>query len=90
MIDLLTPWRAEAAIKQQADMARRMNGRQPDPNTGKYLGAALVLLFAGICYYVYYVNSKLKEAGLLNRKPKPLSKKKLEKLRQKDQKKVKL
>ena len=67
-----------------------MNGRQPDPNTGKYLGAALLLLFAGVCYYIYYVNSKLKAAGLLDRKSKPLSKKKLEKLRAKDQKKVKI
>lgn len=76
-------------VRQQAEAAMRKNGRQADPNTPYYLGATLLLLFVAVVGYVVYVNQKLKEAGLLDRKNKPLSKKKLEKERAKNSRKVK-
>ncbi len=79
----------EAAIQAQADKARRMNGRQPDPNTGTYLAVALLLLFVGVIGYIVYVNRKLKEAGLMG-SSKHLSKKKLEKLKMKEQQRKKI
>jgi len=47
------------------------------------------VLFLAVVGYVFWVNQKLKEAGLLDRKPKALSKKKLEKERAKAQRKAK-
>lgn len=76
-------------VRAQAQAAMRKNGRQPDPNTPYYLGATLLVLFLALVGYVVYVNQRLKEAGLLDRKPKALSKKKLEKERAKAQRKVK-
>lgn len=79
----------EQFVKQQADQALRKNGRQADPNTPYYLGVTLAVLFLAVVGYVMYVNRKLKEAGLLDRKPKALSKKKLEKERAKASRKTK-
>jgi Tfp pilus assembly protein PilN len=76
-------------VKLNAEQALRKNGRQADPNTPMYLGITLVVLFCAVVGYVMYVNQKLKEAGLLDRKPKHLSKKKLEKERAKAQRKTK-
>lgn len=76
-------------VRMQAEQAMRKNGRQADPNTPYYLGATLLVLFMALVGYVVYVNQKLKEAGLLDRKPKQLSKRKLEKERAKASRKVK-
>lgn len=58
----------ERMVRAQAEQAMRKNGRQADPNTPYYLGATLLLLFVAVVGYVVYVNQKLKEAGLLDRK----------------------
>ncbi|EWM29769.1 hypothetical protein Naga_100022g20 [Nannochloropsis gaditana] len=69
----------EAAVQEAADRVRRANGRQPDPNTGKHLAVMLFILFVCIVGYIVWVNRKLKEAGLTGKRPKHLSKKKMEK-----------
>lgn len=58
----------ERMVRAQAEATMRKNGRQADPNTPYYLGATLLLLFVAVVGYVVYVNQKLKEAGLLDRK----------------------
>lgn len=80
----------EAAVQKAADQARRSNGRQPDPNAGKYLAVMLVLMFLGVVGYIMWVNRKLKEAGLMDKRRKQLSKKKLEKEKMREQQKKKI
>jgi hypothetical protein len=80
----------EAAVQAAADKARRANGRQPDPNAGKYLAIMLVLAFVGVAAYIVWVNRKLKEAGLTDRRHKQLSKKKLEKAKMREQQQKKI
>jgi len=79
----------EAAVQAAADKARRANGRQPDPNAGKYLAVLLVLAFVGVVAYIVWVNRKLKEAGLMDKR-KQLSKKKLEKAKMREQQQKKI
>jgi|EP00624_Nannochloropsis_granulata_P002254 hypothetical protein len=80
----------EAAVQAAADKARRANGRQPDPNAGKYLAVMLVLAFLGVVAYIVWVNRKLKEAGMMDKRRKQLSKKKLEKAKMREQQKKKI
>lgn len=84
------PTPTEQVLRMQADKAMRKNGRQPDPNTPYYLGATLALLFLALVGYVVWVNRVMKQAGLLDRKPKALSKKKMEKERAKEAQRKKI
>jgi hypothetical protein len=70
---------SEEGFKAAADDMMRKNGPQPNPNTKYYVFSTLVLFFLLVVAYIMWVNKQLKEAGLLDRKRKLPSKKKLEK-----------
>lgn len=70
---------AEEGLSAAADDVLRAKGLTPNPYTKYYVFSTLLVFLMLTVAYIVWVNKKLAEAGLLDKKPKSLSKKKLEK-----------